>query len=82
MEKFRNFINGQWTDAKSGETFPNISPANKEDVIGEFPLSGQADVDDAVAAANAAFKAWKNMPAPKRGDMLRIAGDIFTRRKK
>jgi aldehyde dehydrogenase (NAD+) len=82
MEKFKNYINGEWKEAISGETFENISPANKEDIIGLFPASGQEDVDEAVAAARAAFKKWKNIPAPKRGDMLRKAGDIFVRRKK
>ncbi|MCK5740833.1 MAG: aldehyde dehydrogenase family protein, partial [Chlorobi bacterium] len=82
MEQFKNYINGKWVAPVSGEYFKNISPANKEDIIGEFPLSGQEDVDNAVKAANEAFKTWKRMPAPKRGDILRIAGDIFTRRKK
>lgn len=82
MEKFKNYINGEWKEAISGETFKNVSPANKEDIIGLFPASGQADVDEAVAAAKEAFKMWKRIPAPKRGDMLRVAGDIFTRRKK
>jgi alpha-ketoglutaric semialdehyde dehydrogenase len=81
VERFKNYINGQWVDPKSGEYFQNISPADQNDIIGEFPLSGQDDVNDAVKAAKDAFKTWKNIPAPKRGDMLRIAGDIFTRRK-
>lgn len=81
MQKFKNYINGQWVEPVSGEYFNNINPADKFDIIGEFPLSGQQDVDSAVAAAKAAFKKWKRVPAPKRGDMLRIAGDIFTRRK-
>ncbi len=82
MEKFKNYINGKWVEARSGETFKNISPANRDDVIGEFPMSGQEDVNDAVKAAREAFRTWKNVPAPKRGDMLRKAGDIFVRRKK
>jgi aldehyde dehydrogenase (NAD+) len=81
MEQYKNYINGEWVPAKSGKTFKNISPANLEDVIGEFALSDKEDVDAAVAAAKAAFKTWKRVPAPKRGDMLRKAGDIFTRRK-
>ena len=81
MEQFKNYINGQWVAPKSGKYFKNINPANIEDVIGEFPESGQDDVNDAVAAAKAAFRKWKLVPAPKRGDMLRIAGDIFNRRK-
>ncbi len=82
MEKFKNYINGQWVDAVSGKTFQNINPANLEDIIGEFALSEQADVDNAVAAAREAYKTWKKIPAPKRGDILKKAGDIFVRRKK
>lgn len=81
MERFKNYINGKWVEPQSGEYFKNINPANTEDIIGEFPLSGQADVDAAVKAAKDAFKIWKNIPAPKRGDILRKAGDIFARRK-
>jgi len=82
MKKFNNYINGQWVPAVSGKTFQNINPANHEDIIGEFALSEQQDVNNAVAAAKEAFNKWKLTPAPKRGDMIRIAGDIFTRRKK
>lgn len=79
--QFKNYINGKWVDSKSGETFPDINPADKNDIIGEFPKSGEEDVIKAVVAAKATYKSWKRMPAPKRGDMLRIAGDIFNRRK-
>jgi len=82
MEKFKNYINGQWVDAKSGKTFQNINPANHDDIIGEFALSEQADVDEAVKAAKEAFKKWKLVPAPKRGELIKKAGDIFVRRKK
>lgn len=82
MEKFKNYINGVWTEAESGKYFQNISPANHKDIIGEFPLSEQADVDKAVAIAKEAYKSWRLMPAPKRGDILRKAGDIFVARKK
>lgn len=76
-----NYINGRWTSAKSGSTFTNINPANTSDVIGDFPLSSSEDVAEAVNAAHKAFNAWRLMPAPKRGEILRVAGDIFTRRK-
>lgn len=82
MERFKNYINGEWVEPVNGEYFKNISPANHDDVIGEFPASGKADVDAAVAAAREAFKLWRLVPAPKRGDILRKAGDIFSRRKK
>jgi aldehyde dehydrogenase (NAD+) len=76
-----NFINNTWQPSESGRTFDNLNPANASDVIGAFPLSSAADVDAAVAAAAKAFETWRLVPAPKRGDILRVAGDIFTRRK-
>lgn len=77
----KNYINGTWRDARSGRTFSNINPADHRDVIGAFPLSDATDVADAVEAASQAFHGWRRTPAPKRGDILRIAGDIFARRK-
>ena len=82
MEKFKNYINGKWVAPRSGEYFKNISPANIDDIIGEFPLSGQEDVNDAAKAASDAYKSWRLVPAPKRGEIMRNVGDIFTRRKK
>lgn len=81
MTKFQNYINGSLIDSHSGQVFQNISPANCNDIIGDFPLSSAEDVDLAAKAAFEAFKTWKKIPAPKRGDMLRKAGDIFARRK-
>ena len=81
MSNQMNYINNTWTQSESGKTFKNISPANKNDLIGEFPESSVKDIDEAVKAAKAAYKIWKRIPAPKRGDILRKAGDIFTRRK-
>ncbi len=81
MTDFKNFIDGQWAPAQSGKTFENINPADKYDTIGNFALSGPEDLDHAVTAASKSFESWKRVPAPKRGDTLRRAGDIFTRRK-
>ena len=77
----KNYINNKWCDSETGRTFNNLNPADHTDVVGAFPLSSANDVNDAVAAASGSFNAWRLMPAPKRGNILRIAGDIFTRRK-
>ncbi len=66
----RNLIGDHWVPAASGATFTSVSPANHDDVIGEFPASGPQDVDAAVEAAKAAYPAWSLMPAPKRGEIL------------
>lgn len=81
MIKFKNYIDGKWVEGSSNSFFKNVSPADSSDVIGEFPLSDVNDLNSAVESSVSAYKLWKNTPAPKRGDILRIAGDIFTRRK-
>src|SRR5919202_46132 len=68
-KSFQNYVDGEWVDAASGETFESTSPANG-DTIGTFPKSGGEDVDRAVAAARAAYESWRLVPAPKRGEIL------------
>jgi len=81
MKSFNNYIGGKWTEASTNSQFENINPADTTEILGLYPLSNQKDVDDAVTAAHNAYKQWKLMPAPKRGNILRKAGDIFERRK-
>ncbi len=81
MKKYKNFINGKWVDARSGEVFEDRNPANWNEVVGTFPKSARVDVDDAVKAARQAFEKWRLVPAPKRGDTLRKVGDIMVARK-
>ena len=81
MTHFQNYISGVFTSSNSSETFANINPADRDDCIGIFPDSNAIDINDAVQAASLAFNPWSKLPAPKRGDILRKAGDIFTRRK-
>lgn len=81
MKKFENFIAGKWAAADSGEYFRNANPADRKDIIGEFPLSGATDVQRAVDSAKRGFQLWRRWPAPARGDVLRRVGDIMADRK-
>jgi alpha-ketoglutaric semialdehyde dehydrogenase len=81
MKTFKNFIAGRWVAPASGEHFENVNPADTSDVVGRFPLSTKADVDLAVASAQRGFEAWRKVPAPARGDVLRRVGDLMTARK-
>jgi len=80
-DTFHNYTNGDWTDASSGRTFDVTSPADPDEVIGQFPHSGPADVDAAVSAAAGALPDWDHRPAPQRGKILRDAGDLLAERK-
>ena len=78
---FKNFIGGKEKDAVSGRTFENRNPADWNDVVGIFPKSDKRDVDAAVDAAKQAYREWSLFPAPRRGDIVRKAGDIMVARK-
>lgn len=80
-ETYQNYIGGQWVDAASGETFEKRNPARTSEVIGLFPRSLAVDVDDAVNAAQSAFATWSRVPAPARGDYLKMIGDLLVERK-
>ncbi len=80
-EHYKNYIDGRWVEAKSRKTFENRNPANQNDLIGLFPLSGPEDVQRAVAAAKKAFPKWSLVPAPKRGEILQRVGELLRQRK-
>jgi alpha-ketoglutaric semialdehyde dehydrogenase len=79
--EFKNFINGQWVAPQSGQFHENRNPANTDEVIGQFPLSSQADIDAAVSAARQASKTWRLVPAPKRGEILFRVAELLVKRK-
>jgi len=81
LSAFRNYIDGAWTDAASGETFENLNPSRVSEVLGSFPRSGADDVASAVAAAKAAFPAWRAVPGPERGEVMLRSARLMEERK-
>ena len=61
------YIDGKWIG--SNKAFSSVNPAT-EKVIGYFPSATEKDVERAVNAAEYAQKKWKEVPAPKRGEIL------------
>lgn len=80
MADFKNYINGEWVEAKSGKTFERRNPATGE-LIGTYTKSSAEDVDAAVKAAKNAFNTWRLYPAPRRGEILFRAGQLLIERK-
>jgi acyl-CoA reductase-like NAD-dependent aldehyde dehydrogenase len=78
---FKNFIDGEWFEASTGETFENRNPADNRDLVGIFQKSGKADVDAAVEAAKHAFTKWRLVPAPRRAELVYRAAEILIERK-
>jgi malonate-semialdehyde dehydrogenase (acetylating)/methylmalonate-semialdehyde dehydrogenase len=69
MKSLGHLINGAATGGTSGRTGPVFNPATGEQ-IGEVSLANGADVDAAVAAANAALPEWSAMPPLRRARIM------------
>jgi len=78
---FKNFINGEWVESRSGKAYDNRNPANTDELIGMFVSSTEEDVDAAVDAAKEAYKTWRLVPAPKRAEILFRAAGLLLQRK-
>src|SRR5215468_2771101 len=78
---FRNYIDGAWVEARGGKAIENRNPADRDELIGMFPASTADDVRDAIGSAQAAFKKWRLVPAPKRAEILFRAAEILHERK-
>ena len=67
---YKNYINGNWHDAKSGKKFPVENPFNQE-IIAEVPDSNIDDINMAVSYAKTAYLDWHLMTAGERRDLMR-----------
>lgn len=79
--KYQMYINGEFVDSVSAETFDTYYPATGE-VLTKVAKAGTEDVDRAVAAARQAFDygKWKTMPFNKRARILNKIGSIMRNR--
>ena len=69
METVKLFINGEFLDNGDREMRQNINPATEE-VINEFPMATEADVEAAIDAAYEAQKSWEKVPPIERANYL------------
>jgi malonate-semialdehyde dehydrogenase (acetylating)/methylmalonate-semialdehyde dehydrogenase len=72
LETLRNYIDGTWTASPSPDLLDVRNPATDE-VVARVPLSTGEEVEQAVAAARAAFPEWRETPPMTRArTMLRL----------
>jgi len=74
-----NLIAGAWVDARSGRRFEVRSPATGE-VLAEVPSCATVDVDAAVAAAKAAWPAFKARHVYERSAMVLRMAELIRER--
>jgi len=72
----RNFVDGASVETREGRTSDLVDPTTGE-VFAQAPVSDQADIDAAYAAAGKAFESWGNTtPAERQTALLKIADAI------
>jgi acyl-CoA reductase-like NAD-dependent aldehyde dehydrogenase len=67
-------------DRPASHTTEKRNPADREELIGRFAAAGNADADQALRAAHAAWPEWKRTPARERARLLRRTGEIIAER--
>jgi aldehyde dehydrogenase (NAD+) len=81
MYRRKLYIGGRWVPPASTERFGVISPSTEE-VVGEVPVTTDADIDGAVEAARTAFDdgRWPRMAPIERADVLAHAAELLRKR--
>ncbi|AMX83566.1 hypothetical protein GS3922_07685 [Geobacillus subterraneus] len=72
----RSFINGEWTEGKSGRTYDNINPFDGS-LIASIRLATKEQLADAFLTAEQAQKEWAKTPAATKKAVLRKAADYL-----
>jgi aldehyde dehydrogenase (NAD+) len=75
----KQYIGGKWIPG-GGSELVSTNPADTRDVLARFQIASTADAQKAIAAAEKAFPAWRDTPAPQRGRVLAKAAEIFRKR--
>lgn len=79
LRRLRNYIDGEFRDAVDGRTTDVIDPATGE-TYARAALSAAADVDAAMAAAEAAFPGWRDAtPGARQLALLKVADALEER---
>ena len=69
-DTYHNYVDGEWIESETGDTFEVTNPADTTDVIGEFQHSSSEDAATAIDAAAEAHADWADTPGPERGAIL------------
>src|SRR5262249_40859451 len=71
-------IAGRWVDA-ADKSFESHNPAHWDQIVGKFPLGTAETANQAVAAARAAYPAWRRTSRIKRADLFDNLAQLIKR---
>ena len=70
------YVAGEWIGADDGATVAVTNPANGE-TLGSVPMCGTAETERAIAAADVAQRAWRDVSGKERAAILRRLNDLM-----
>ncbi|GBF32407.1 aldehyde dehydrogenase B [Desulfocucumis palustris] len=73
-EKNAGAHNGEWLQSPDASLLEVITPITGETVASVYQATPQ-DYEKVVAESRKAFKYWRTVPAPKRGEVVRLIGE-------
>ena len=73
-QTYANLIGGEMVT--TAKTLDVVNPATEE-VIGQVPACGKAELDQAVAAARKAFASWRKTPIEERRRVINAMADVI-----
>ena len=77
-KRYQLLINGERVDGES--SFENRSPINTDWLLGSFAGASAQHVDQAVAAARAAFPGWRDTPWQERTELVNRFANLISER--
>jgi len=72
-------VAGRWREGRHSKRHPVFDPATGKS-ISSLGLASVDDINDAIAAAERGFEAWKRVPAFKRSEALHAASQRMQER--
>ena len=74
------FGNGEWSATQDAGIIESINPATGEVIASVYGASA-TDYERVIDTANSVFEAWRSVPAPRRGEAVRLCNDALRRNK-
>ena len=70
LKVFKNYINGEWVEPRSGKAIENRNPANTSELVGMFPASNEDDVKSPLTPPRPPTKMASHARSQARRDPL------------